>query len=152
MVEKIPVSVNWQTLFILIPILDLWATYRIQKLRLYLLIFLLGFGLAAIVLEIALSPDEYFSDEISTDSLYDESWEVEIVLTLASMGLAIILIRTWSREWNEKLVNTSIPERKQSPDYVKEEDTSIELLKKRYAMGEISKEEFEQMKNDLENS
>ena len=150
MVDKIPVSVNWQTLFILIPIVDLWATYRIQKLRLYLLIFLLGFGLAAIVLEIALSPDEYFSDEISTDSLYDESWEVEIVLTLASMGLAIILIRTWSREWNEKLVNTSIPERKQSPDYAKAEDSSIELLKKRYAMGEISKDEFEKMKKDLE--
>jgi len=152
MVEKIPVSVNWQTLFILIPILDLWATYRIQKLRIYLLIFLLGFGLAAVVLEIVLSPNQYFSDEPLTDVFYEESWEVEIALTIVSMGLAIILIRKWSREWNEKLTNISTPERKQSPDYVKEEDSSIELLKKRYAMGEISKEEFEQMKNDLKNS
>ena len=33
-----------------------------------------------------------------------------------------------------------------------EEDDSLEILKKRYARGEISKEEFEEMKNDLENS
>ncbi len=103
MVKKEPVSVNWQTLFILIPIVNLWTTYRIQKLRRYLLIFYLGFGLAGIVLEIALSPAEYFSDEIPTDIFPDEGWEVEIALILVSLGLAIILIRKWSREWNEKL-------------------------------------------------
>jgi len=150
MVDKIPVSVNWQTLLILFPILDLWATYRIQKLRLYLLIFYLGFGLATIVLEIALSPDEYFSGETQIDFSFDESWEIEAAVLLVSLGLAIILIRKWSREWNEKLTNTSIPERKQSSDYVKAEDSSIELLKKRYAKGEISKKEFEDMKKDLE--
>ena len=151
MVEKVPVSVNWQTLFILIPIVDLWATYRIQKLRLYLLIFYLGFGLAGIVLEIAISPDEYFSEETPTNLISDEGWEVESALILVSIGVGIILIRKWSREWNEKLTNTSIPERKQGSDYVKAEDSPIELLKKRYAMGEISKEEFENMKKDLEN-
>ncbi len=33
-----------------------------------------------------------------------------------------------------------------------EDDSAIDLLKKRYAKGEITKEEFEQMKKDLENS
>ena len=32
-----------------------------------------------------------------------------------------------------------------------EEDNSMEILKKRYAKGEISKEEFEKMKKDLNN-
>jgi len=150
MVKKEPVSVNWQTLLILIPIVDLFASYRVEKLRRYLLIFYLGFGLAAIVLEIALSPSEYFSDETQTDFFSDESWEVEIALTLVSLGLAIILIRKWSREWNEKLASTVGPEKKESQEYVKGEDSSIEILKKRYALGEISKDEFEKMKQDLE--
>ena len=105
MVKKEPVSVNWQTLFILIPIVDLWASYRIQKLRLYLLIFYLGFGLGSVVLEIALFPDEFMSDE----NLNSNNWVVEgffdiwLIITLVGYGVAIILIRKWSKEWNEKL-------------------------------------------------
>ena len=104
-VKKEPVSVNWQTLFIFLPIVDLWATYRIQKLRLYLLIFYLGFGLGGILLEIALYPDAYFSDEfMESDSfMTDEFSEIGLGLILASIALGIILIRKWSREWNEKL-------------------------------------------------
>ena len=34
----------------------------------------------------------------------------------------------------------------------KKDETSLEILKERYAKGEISKEEFEKMKKDLENS
>jgi len=38
LVTQKPVSVNWQTLFILIPIIDLWAAYRVEKLGLYILL------------------------------------------------------------------------------------------------------------------
>ncbi|HEX04382.1 MAG TPA: SHOCT domain-containing protein [Bacteroidetes bacterium] len=36
-----------------------------------------------------------------------------------------------------------------SPDRT-ETDTALEILKKRYAKGEITKEEFEKMRNDIE--
>lgn len=75
MVKKEPVSVNWQTLFILIPIVDLWASYRVEKLRLYLLIFYLGFGLGSIVLEITMFPAEFMSEEnLNSDNLFVEGF------------------------------------------------------------------------------
>ena len=105
MAKKEPVSVNWQTLFILIPIAELFAVYRVEKLRLYLLIFLVGFGFGSVILEMLLFPEAYFSDEFldSDDLITEEFWEIGLAIILASYALAIILIRKWSREWNEKL-------------------------------------------------
>ena len=40
--------------------------------------------------------------------------------------------------------------RRQKEDMEKEQDSSLEILKKRYARGEISEEEFKKMKEDLE--
>jgi uncharacterized membrane protein len=40
--------------------------------------------------------------------------------------------------------------RRQREDREKEQDSSLEILKKRYASGEISEEEFKKMKEDLE--
>jgi hypothetical protein len=40
--------------------------------------------------------------------------------------------------------------RRQKEDMEKEQDSSLEILKKRYASGEISEEEFKKMKKDLE--
>jgi len=104
MVTKGPVSVNWQSVFMFIPIVDLWAAYRIQKLRMYLLIFLVGFGVIEISLGISLAgsideflkldPDYVVSDSIVTDIL--------IAITLVQFGVAVILIRIWSKQWNLK--------------------------------------------------
>ncbi len=105
MAKKAPVSVNWQTVLILIPIADLFAVYRIEKLRLYLLIFWLGFGVGSAILESYLFPEAFFSDAfMESDDLYTEGFlEVAIALTLVSYGLAVILIRIWSRSWNDEL-------------------------------------------------
>jgi len=75
MTKKEPVSVNWQTLLILIPIVDLLAVYRVEKLRLYLLIFWLGFGLGSVILEASLFPEAVFSDEfLESDDLVTEDF------------------------------------------------------------------------------
>ena len=104
MVEKKPVSVNWQSLFILIPIVDLWASYRVQKLRLYLLIFYLGFGLGGVALEYAMFPEYFMSDEyLYSDDFGPEGyWQVWIAVTIAGFALAVIMIRRWSKKWNEQ--------------------------------------------------
>ncbi len=103
MVEKKPVNVNWQMVFVLIPFLDLYASYRIQKLRLWLLIFGVGFGIAAILLNYALFSMDYsgWNNEI-------EVWEpakmsFHITLTIVTLGAAVYVIRRWSISWNEKL-------------------------------------------------
>jgi len=103
MVKQKPVNVNLQTVFVFIPILDLWAFYRVQKLRLALLIFLVGFSAAAIVMVFAtLGPDGFMVEDL--DEIYSNSAYIgsSIGLTLAQYGLAVYLIRRWSKEWNKK--------------------------------------------------
>jgi len=54
------------------------------------------------------------------------------------------------------IVGAVVPGESRVTEYVREveeteeEDDSLEILKKRYAKGEISKEEFEKMKKDLQ--
>jgi len=50
------------------------------------------------------------------------------------------------------LAGSVVLSRKPKKEAMEEENDSMEILKQRYAKGEISKEEFENMKKDLENS
>jgi len=132
-VEKKTVSVDWQTAFMFIPYVWIYAFYRIEKLGLGLVLFLFSIGIST-ALQMVL-PFPY-------------GLTVALIITIA---LTIRFIRKWSREWNTNLSSVS-SEKKDTSEYVKKEDSSIELLKQRYAMGAISKEEFENIKKDLENS
>ena len=91
MVEKKPVSVNWQTLFILLPIIDLWATYRVEKLGLYILLIIalavVGFIVGFVEGFLFFGMSDFFS------------WMV----LLGGLVISIYLIRKWSEEWNEKI-------------------------------------------------
>jgi len=79
------VSIKRQTIYAIIPILDLYAAYKIEKLIKYLVI-ILGLG---IVMELGfkiLLPFPY-------------SW---IASEGVLVSIAIYLIRKWSRKWNEQ--------------------------------------------------
>lgn len=103
MVEQKPVSVNWQTLFVFIPFVDLWASYRIQKLRMFLLIFLVGFGIGSTLILIAVFGVEvFFMEDVDEFSSNFTLIGVHIGLTIAQFALAVYLIRKWSKEWNKK--------------------------------------------------
>ena len=62
------------------------------------------------------------------------------VLMVAFLSVGIVEALLWLKSWLEQGRPGSA-----SP----EPDSALEILKKRYARGEISKEEFEEKRNDL---
>lgn len=84
---KIPtkVSVRWQCIFAFIPILNLWAAYRIRKLRRFLLLYLI---LTAVNIVISLFVPFPYSLAIF--------WAVDIPVLIHYM-------RKWSVRWNDTL-------------------------------------------------
>ncbi|HMS85350.1 MAG TPA: SHOCT domain-containing protein [Nitrospira sp.] len=62
------------------------------------------------------------------------------VLMVALWAVGIVAVVLWVKSWLER----------GRPDSASREPASaLEILKKRYARGEISKEEFEEKRNDL---
>jgi len=87
MVEQKPVDVNLLTVLQFVPIIGAWTFYRIEKLRMYIVI---EFALAvpSIVLQIVL-PFPYY-----------------LIGTLPiGFGVPIYLIRKWGKKWNAKFSN-----------------------------------------------
>ncbi len=103
MVKQKQVNDNWQTVFVFIQIAYLWAFYRVQKLRMSLLIFLVGFSAAAIALQFAIFGTEAFLVQ-DPDVIYSNTAFIgsSIGLTIAQYALAVYLVRRWSKEWNKK--------------------------------------------------
>ncbi len=101
-VKRKQYSVTRQMILIIFPILDLWASYRIQKLRWYLLIFLLGFGIVWTVVDWAIYGDSFWNED--TSLLPDTSsiviYFLEIVIQII---VAMILIRKWTIKWNKRI-------------------------------------------------
>ena len=123
-VKREPVNIDIQTVLALVPIVDFWAAYRIEKFRFWGMLFI-GF----IVLSISIS--------LIIPYPYDM-----IVGIIIEAPIAVYLMRMWSKEWNTKLLSTVNTIKPNTPSY--------EILKERYAKGEITKEEFDKIKEDLE--
>ena len=105
MVKQKPVSVKQQTIFALIPSVDVWAFYRIQKLRKFILI-ALGLGFAFSPVSLAVSSSIDMSTISSPLDLYSNPiFLMYIVGTIATLhGTLVYFIRRWSKKWNEQFV------------------------------------------------
>ncbi len=118
MPANVPVSLARQTAFCFIPVMDMYAAYKVKKLRLYLLI-MIGLSLALGAIGGIINPPPESNDsELYRDDFGNIDWNkvwfgqnpefsisfmiLNIAITLA---LAIFLIRKWSKKWNEQIAN-----------------------------------------------
>jgi len=107
------VSILRQTIYSVIPILDLYSAYHIKRLRWYLLVMIA----TSIVISIATSllgpqTEDYDPDKIM-NSQGDLDWSymfwgedpgrvigTMIASNAVSLGVSVFVIRRWSKEWN----------------------------------------------------
>lgn len=108
------VSLTRQTIFALIPVLDLYAAYHIKKLRWYLLIMIAsGIVIGTITSVIAPESQDYDPERlVSFDGNIDWAYAIlgenpglSLAIIIAnqaiSLAIAVYIIRRWSKEWNK---------------------------------------------------
>ncbi len=88
MVEKKPVSIGWQVVFVIIPYVWIYAFYRIEKLTIGIVLAIIS-TVAGISFQMILP----FPWGLGT------SWIFYIIIP-------IYFVVKWSREWNEKYQTT----------------------------------------------
>lgn len=108
MVKEEPVSLLRQTIYCFIPIMDIYAAYRVKRLRWYLIIMLLGVGVpTSIIASVMFPPDESLIEGFANVMMFyygtnDGRFEFSVISHVATILVAIFLIRHWSHKWNEK--------------------------------------------------
>ena len=108
MVEEKEVSVGWQMFFMIIPLVNIWAFYRIRK-------FWLGIvGTTALFLIPTLLIFQSFAEPVAESIVYSGNMDsaityfesLNLVLKIESvlqLALMIFLVRRWSMSWNESI-------------------------------------------------
>jgi hypothetical protein len=102
MVEKRPVNVILQMVFAVIPILNFYASYKIQKLRLWFLIFGVGWVIFELVQTRFFFGEEYYTSFGSFEGRLPES---VILFTIIFVILQVFVMRIWSKNWNESFID-----------------------------------------------
>ena len=109
MLKKEPVSINLQSIFMIIPILDLYSAYRVEKLRKYLL-FIISYAIVVVTLLLILFPIDDEPSDLES-SLLESNFGgdgIGLGIELFAIGISIILIRKWSKKWNEQFEKQSM--------------------------------------------
>ena len=110
------VSIVWQIIFVLfVPIVGIWAFYRIKKLQKMILYIVLPSLALTVLPTLLLIPfiDDFEDDPPNFDGV-SETFGLQIILLyviimVGSIGLtafAIYLIFRWSEEWNSQFDDT----------------------------------------------
>jgi len=98
-VQQKPVTIKWQIIFTFIPFLNLYAFYKIQKLRLFLC-----FSVPVYIACRFLGAGGGVGEALIEASLF-LGW-LYVILTwmfiCLAIGLPIWFVLKWSKQWNEK--------------------------------------------------
>jgi len=109
------VSLVRQTIYALIPILDLYSAYHIKKLRWYLLVMIAtGIVMGTITSLVGPQEEDYDEDKVM-NAQGDIDWSylfwgenpglvigTIIASNAVSLGISVYVIRRWSKEWNRQ--------------------------------------------------
>jgi len=109
MVKEESVSIRRQTIYAIIPILDLYAAYKVKRLRKYLLItILVGIGIA--IINYAAFPPmsaSEISEAFAPEMFSDTNIGASVAEIIGQLLLQIYLVRRWSKEWNKKFESST---------------------------------------------
>jgi len=109
MVKEESVSIRRQTIYAIIPILDLYAAYKVKRLRKYLLITIL-FGIGIAIINYAAFPPmsaNEISEAFAPEMFSDTNIGVSVAEIIGQLLLQIYLVRRWSKEWNKKFESST---------------------------------------------
>ncbi len=107
MVKDEPVSLMRQTIYCFIPILDIYAAYRVKVLRKYMIIMILV-GIPVSIADSVIFPDtdKTFEGFLHFLTFYygidTNHFVASIIIWMGTVVLAIYLVRRWSKQWNAK--------------------------------------------------
>lgn len=112
MVKHESVNINLQMIISLLPIVGLFAYYRVQKLWKFIAIsILVNIGVSIIILLVSVVMvtfgDSSTSDMVSNMANIIQIFQdpaVNVILIVGGIAMEIYLIRRWSKKWNEQFL------------------------------------------------
>lgn len=109
MVKQEPVNLTHQMILSVIPVVNFYAFYRIQKLRMFFLVSVVVYICAIILLTglnfvmlFLFGTEENLATYTGVISSLDTPPSQIIIITIISL-ISLYLVRRWSKQWNKHL-------------------------------------------------